>query len=221
MKCQDVLLVLKLYCLSKLASHERQLILEGQAIELLVDEQSMNNWEGWEPESEEAISTLDEHLYKIEERYAVRNLSAVTGISKSEVSNGLIRLKSVDLVTTHRVSNLLTVNTRALFEFLVYGLKYVFPAELGALGRGIPTSFAAPVMQGKLMSAGESIFVWPDPRGKEVGQIIQPLYKTVTFAVKLDSKLYALMALVDALRIGAPRERKVAMELLEKELVHG
>ena len=47
------------------------------------------------------------------------------------------------------------VNTKSLCEFIVHGLRYVFPAKPGEVTRGIATGFAAPVLQDKLMSAGE------------------------------------------------------------------
>ena len=49
------------------------------------------------------------------------------------------------------------VNTKSLCEFIVHGLRYVFPAKPGEVTRGIATGFAAPVLQDKLMSAGELV----------------------------------------------------------------
>ncbi len=70
-------------------------------------------------------------------------------------------------------------NTRTLFEFIVYGLRYVFPAKPGALTRGIVTAFAAPILREKLMGAGEYKPVWPDARGNTKGLAVEPLFKTV------------------------------------------
>jgi len=47
------------------------------------------------------------------------------------------------------------VNRKALFEFIVYGLKYVFPAKLAEIARGIPTTFSAPGLKGELMGTGD------------------------------------------------------------------
>ena len=47
---------------------------------------------------------------------------------------------------------------------------------------------------------------------------IKPLYKTVPEAAKQDPQLYARLALVDALRDGRARERKLAEEELIKTL---
>ena len=42
--------------------------------------------------------------------------------------------------------------------------------------------------------------------------------ETVTGAVRRDSRLYALLALTDAIRLGQPRERNLAAELLAQML---
>ena len=68
------------------------------------------------------------------------------------------------------------------------------------------------------MTAGEFIHVWPDPVGKEMGQSVLPLYKTVPMAVKKDPRLYEYLALVDAIRLGKGRESAYAAEELEKRL---
>lgn len=81
-----------------------------------------------------------------------------------------------------------------MLEFIEYGIKYVYPVKPAAVVRGIPTSIAAPVLKGKLMTAGDYIYVWPYAMGKEKGQPVTPLYKSVPFAVKKDPHLYALLA---------------------------
>ena len=117
-----------------------------------------------------------------------------------------------------RKTNLPKANISALIEFLVHGIKYVFPAKPSAIVRGIPTSIAAPVLKGKLMTAGEYICVWPDVMGKEMGQSVNPLYKTVPMAVKKDPRLYSYLALVDAIRVGHSRESALAAKELEKKI---
>jgi hypothetical protein len=150
------------------------------------------------------------------DNYSLRQLEALTGISKSELSSALNRCINVGLVARDRQSSQPLVNRKALLGFLLQGIKYVFPAKPASLVRGIPTAFAAPVLEGKVMSAGDSINVWPDATGTMKGQAIAPLFKSVPQAVKADAKLYELLALVDAIRIGNPREAQLAGELLEQ-----
>jgi hypothetical protein len=108
------------------------------------------------------------------------------------------------------------VNRRALEEFLAFGVRYVFPAKTLGLARGIPTGLTAPIFQGELKSGGDQIPVWPDPHGDTVGLAVDPLYKTVTRAVREDRTLYELLAIVDSIRIGQPRERKLAIKHLQQ-----
>ena len=68
------------------------------------------------------------------------------------------------------------------------------------------------------MTAGEFIYVWPDAMGKEQGQAVEPLYKTVPMAVKKDPRLYGYLALIDAIRLGRGRESNLAAKELDKRL---
>src|SRR5690606_8269894 len=114
--------------------------------------------------------------------YSVRHLEALTGISKSELSAALNRSIRVGLAARDRQSVTPKVNRKALLGFLLHGIKYVFPAKPAELVRGIPTAFAAPVMEGKVMSAGDVINVWPDATGNAKGQAIAPLFKSAPAA---------------------------------------
>ena len=84
--------------------------------------------------------------------------------------------------------------------------------------RGVPTAFAAPVLREFLHSAGSVISVWPYARGQEMGQSIEPLFKTVPEAAEKDERLYAYLALIDAIRLGNQREAGVAAKLLTERL---
>ena len=211
MKSQDIGLLLKLECL-----HKRE-----KGVLPSID----SNWIDWEEEiiggGEEQYGfyhqSMDADDYIINQ-YSTRSLALSTGISKSQVNLALRRCFDVGLAKRDRHSDLPRVHTKALLEFIVYGLKYVFPAKLGAVTRGITTSLAAPVLEGKLISTGDLLPVWPDALGNMKGQTVEPLFKSVTYAVRRDAELYALLALVDAIRIGQPRERNLATDLLAKRL---
>jgi hypothetical protein len=147
-------------------------------------------------------------------RYSVRALAKETGISKSQVSLALQRCLEIGLIRKDRKTGVPRTNTRALFNFILHGVRYVFPARPGEITRGIATTFAAPVLEGQLYSSGELVMVWPDARGNSKGQAIEPLFKSVPYAVRRDRELYAMLALVDAIRLGHPRESKLAAERL-------
>lgn len=226
MKSQDILLLLKLISLSRqekgLPSHH----------ERWVSMFRKSKWKDWEdpeeaidPDIEEAPGSLRTTRRTIQdalaEQYSIRNLADATGISKSEVSLALQRSYLAGLAKPDRLTGIPRVNQRALSEFIIHGLRYVYPAKLAEITRGIATAWAAPVLQERLMSAGEIAPVWPDARGKTMGQALAPLFKSVPVAVRKDPYLYSLLALTDALRIGQPRERDIAIEKLNSLMLQG
>jgi hypothetical protein len=110
------------------------------------------------------------------------------------------------------------LNRSSLLEFLVHGIRYAFPAEIGPPTRGIPTSYAAPPLSRAIADAGDLPPVWPCPDGKVRGYSFVPLHKNVPKAALADERLYELLALVDALRNGRARERKLASQELTRRL---
>ncbi|MDR9467733.1 hypothetical protein [Marinospirillum sp.] len=212
LKSQDVGLLLKLISLEKA---ENKIKAEINSSDCLFA------WQDWDKDELDELVDAPE-LLKLPEFqrsvYSLRSLESSTGISKSQVSLGLKRSQSVGLLIYERSTQLPRVNKKALQELLYYGLKYFVPAQKGSLGRGIATAFAAPVLNKKLKSAGDTLPVWPDSKGNTQGVKIEPLFKSVPHAVKRDPELYALLALVDAIRLGLPRERKLAQELLVQRL---
>ena len=134
-------------------------------------------------------------------------------ISASEVHAALKRLVNSRLVASHKEGNRPLI--QPVQEFLLYGLKYAFPAKRGEVTRGMPTSYAAPPLSRHIDPGSDPPPVWPSPDGEKRGVSLQPLYRTVPVAARRDPFLYEFMALIDALRDGRARERKLA----EKELI--
>jgi DNA-binding Lrp family transcriptional regulator len=134
-------------------------------------------------------------------------------MSVSEVHAAVKRAQSAHLLHGPELYD--RPNGKALEEFLIHGLKYVFPANHGAMTRGLPTSYAAEPLRRYIRAGDEPLPVWPDPSGPVRGATFEPLYRNVPEAAKRDSHLYELLALLDAIRDGRVRERKIA----EKELV--
>jgi hypothetical protein len=154
-----------------------------------------------------------------EEPYSVRSLESLLGISKTEVNASIKRSLSTGLAIKDRESGRPKPNRRNLHSFIVHGLKFVFPAKPGAMTRGIPTAFAAPMLKGQLVSGGEYIYVWPSAEGHDMGQSVQPLFKSVPEAAQKDERLYEYLALVDAVRLGNQREVGLAGERLSERLL--
>ena len=216
MKSQDIFLLIKLLSLEKRATDIAQLG-AGTGDDYGV---VFGTWQDWSAEAlphADLNAAVPDEMYTeswLASSYSVRGLATSTGISKSEVSAALKRCSEIGLAKLDRYTQLPAVNRTGLWEFLVYGLRYVYPAKPGELTRGITTGVGAPIFANQLMSGGDLLPVWPDPTGNTKGLAITPLFKTVPHAVKRDPHLYALLALTDALRLGKPRERNFAAEKL-------
>jgi hypothetical protein len=140
-------------------------------------------------------------------------LASALGISASEAHAAVKRAARSGLVDAQSRS----VRKDALREFLVHGIRYVFPPEWRGVTRGIPTSYAAPPLD-KEFAASDLPPVWPDPEGTARGEGLAPLYKSAPRAALRDPKLYEWLALVDAVRGGRARERKLASQEIERRL---
>ena len=101
-----------------------------------------------------------------------------------------------------------------LAEFALHGAKYAFPGVRLPLAVGVPTSHSAPAFAG-IFAPGSTDFVWPHPNGPVRGVGVEPLHPSVPFAAMQDAKLYELLALFDALRVGKARERGMALDRLQ------
>ena len=110
--------------------------------------------------------------------------------------------------------NAVRPHSHNLAEFALHGAKYAFPAEKLPLVIGVPTSHSAPAFAG-VFAPGSTDFVWPHPNGSVRGVGVEPLHPSVPFAAMQDAKLYELLALFDALRVGKARERGMALERLQ------
>lgn len=147
-------------------------------------------------------------------------------ISVSEVHAGLQRLKKSGLlqhiIKQQGAKPLLQLIQPAIEEFLLSGVKYVFPAELSEYTRGIPTSYAAPVLEKYFTKGSDPVPVWPYAEGTIKGLAVSPLYSSVPKSLSKypDEQFYALLALIDAIRLGRARERNIAEKLLKEQLQH-
>ena len=100
---------------------------------------------------------------------SANRLAVSLGMSASTVSECLERCKKAQLVDRNKKLG----NTLALQEFLVHGIQYIFPAEAGRVGRGIPTYISASPIKEQISNSSES-YVWHDVKGSARGQQIQP-----------------------------------------------
>jgi hypothetical protein len=136
-------------------------------------------------------------------------------MSEAEISESLRRSEYAGLIADKANKK---VNQKAFLEFLIYGIKYVFPTHPGAMVRGVPTAHSALPIKDKIIS--DELFVWQHPNGTVRGQAIEPLYHTVPKIIEEDPKLYELLALVDSIRTGTSRINNIATKELEKRILN-
>ena len=138
-------------------------------------------------------------------------------ISASQVHRSVRRAVAAGLAISEARDQWRTVRS-ALQEFAVHGIRYAFPATVGAPQRGVPTAHGTPPLSFEISSAAGEAPVWAHPRGAIRGPTLSPLSPTAPEAALGDPRLHELLALIDALRIGRSRERSIAAKLLGERL---
>lgn len=172
----------------------------------------MKNHSGMRPHD---LVVLLKIAAKGKQSWFMKDLSYELGISSSEISESINRSAIAGLIAPNKK----TLMKLALLDFLEHGLRYVYPQQAGALVRGIPTAHSAPPLNKIIKS--EEPYVWASANGNVRGQSITPLHPSVAEAIQKDEKLYELLALVDALRVGKSREKGIAIKELKTRLLHG
>jgi len=155
---------------------------------------------------------LKAHLWPHADAWSYERLASAIGISPSQAHTSLARLERASLYRGADRS----LRTHAFSLFAAHGIPFVFPADVGAQGVGMPTAHAAPPLREQLVYA--EAYVWPGPAGV-IGRSVVPLHPGVPRAADADPTLYAALALIDALRVGRARERGLAVDGLERLLM--
>jgi hypothetical protein len=138
-------------------------------------------------------------------------LATAVGISLGEAHNAVSRLRRARLLRPDERR----VVASALADFLVHGVPYAFPGELGAQVGGVPTAHAGPPLA--KVFRGDPV-VWPSVDGTVRGDSLVPLYPAAPRLAGRVPDLYELLTLVDAIRVGRARERTRAAALLRERL---
>ena len=146
--------------------------------------------------------------------FTLSSLAVELGTPVANV-HGSIRRAEVARLISRSSGSLRAIRTSVL-EFLIHGVKYAFPALPGPTGRGMPTSTSAPVFSAYFEQGQSLPTVWPDPHGDLFGPVLLPLHHSVPAAAKTDRLFYDAMALLDAIRTGAARERELAVTMIQE-----
>lgn len=154
------------------------------------------------------------------DRWTYAQLAEAVGMSASEANASVKRSLAAGLLAAPMAPETKPKpNRRNLLEFIEHGIRYCYFASPGPMARGMPTAHSAPPLDALLPQSDSQPLIWPDPKGKARGLSLPPLYKSATLAARKDPALYELLALVDAIRAGRIRERKLAVKLLTERLI--
>lgn len=151
---------------------------------------------------------------RLEPDWTYDQIAAELEMPPSQVFKSLERAEVAELF----VKDGRRVLKRNLLEFLVHGIRYAFPVKLGAVTRGIPAGWQAPSLSDLMLANSPEPYVWPNAMGSMRGQSIDPLHGSLPIIASRDPELHAQFALIDLIRVGSARERKVAAEELERRL---
>ncbi len=134
------------------------------------------------------------------------------GMSLSTAHKGVRRLSEAGLVNARR-----RINRHAFLEFVEHGFGYVFPARVGERRqRGVPTAYAGPDLANEIIA--DEPLVWPDESGDAVGKAITPLVPKASALRHQWPAVYAMLADVDAIRVGRARERELGVAALKRHM---
>jgi hypothetical protein len=175
----------------------------------------MRKHKGMRPQDIPILIKILSYIRSEHVNWQMKEIASDLKISPSEVSESLNRSYHADLIDKSKKN----VSKMALLEFLIHGIRYVFPEKPGPILRGLKIAHSAPPLD-KLIRSTEH-YVWPDANGNIKGQAIEPLHPSVVEASKNDTFLYQCMALIDVLRVGRAREMSLAKQKLEKLILNG
>ena len=150
--------------------------------------------------------------------WPLRRLAGSLSISVGEIHAAVERGKVSGVLGTPRGK--LNVARRRLFELVSVAVPQVYYAVRGSVELGIPAAMHAEPLKGVFTRDGRPVpLVWACESGSVKGESLLPLYPTAARAVQHDPALHRLLALVDVVRVGDARDRRLATDLLERMIL--
>jgi hypothetical protein len=145
----------------------------------------------------------------------LRELAGRLHVDHTLVHRALKRVEAAGLYA----SSSKKVNRANFEELMIHAGRFIAPAPLGELTRGMPAAWAAePILAIIHQPTGEPPPVWPDALGAVRGQALAPLHPAAVQAGQDSPALASLLSIIDSLRAGDVRVRKVAANSLHEAL---
>ncbi len=158
--------------------------------------------------------------YKEGAQWSQNSIAFELCLSPSQINSAFKRLVIAGLVTPYHPPSKPQPIIQACEEFFIHALKYIFPAKLGEIARGVSTSYAGPSLKKQIIAGSDPVPVWPYGEGEERGVSLKPLCPSVPESIikHPDPLFYDLLTLIDAIRSGRAREKQIAIQKLSKIL---
>ena len=153
-------------------------------------------------------------ILTLKQNWTQMGIAAELCLSSSQVNSSIKQLLESNLFTIRQGRAYPIYH--AMKEFILTGMPYCFPAKTGELTVGMPTAYAAEPLCKEISLGSDPMPIWPYALGKSRGVALEPLHKNVPKALSLypDPDLHEILVLIDALRIGRAREKKLAQKLI-------
>jgi hypothetical protein len=152
---------------------------------------------------------------------ATKHLAQALDQPEPEIDASRFRLRVARLLIDQpegRKDAMMIARTR-LVDLVIQEIRTAFPAQKGLLARGMPTGLAATPLRTRMLLGTEDLLVWPTDRGSSEGVSLQPLTLSVPGISQKNPHLHQIFALMDVLRTGHARERKLASARLRSLLL--
>lgn len=133
------------------------------------------------------------------------------GVSQSNIHRALKQLEVSELLVRREPRR------SAFRDLIVYAVRHVYPASMGAPARGVPTAHSAPALAERFRS--DLVLVWPHDGAAAYGTSLEPMHDCVPAVALRVPAFHNMMALIDVMRVGRARERDAALGLLDKVLL--
>jgi len=144
----------------------------------------------------------------------VRSIAGALDLPPASVQRSLDRLGKLPLFDAKRRR----VNRSSADEFFAHALPFMFPPERGGETRGVPAAWGASPLVEQLAPGNGPTPVWPSPRGPVRGWALEPLHPSALEVAQRDRQLGEMLVLVDGIRAGDARVRKLSTRLLRERL---
>jgi len=163
------------------------------------------------------IALSEQSTDKANGKISVRAVASSLGISPGEISKSNQRLVKAKLIAPVEESyqknlpyNLVVTHMQ---DWLSHGIQYSVIAESMGVGRGMVTSWSNKAIHSEFVPR-ELAYVWLTPGGDTTGEGISPIYPKAPLAAREDHHLHYILSLIDAIRLGKPRELNIARGLI-------